>query len=206
MANGKVKLELRKKTVPQKIEFGKTVYGKMDGNSYFVSPNPSLLTLKNVTVKLAKAYEESEHGVLSTSNLNEAEAEWDIIMTAIGSYVGSVARRSEVIIKSAGMETMNAKSTPPMERVIELEGRYGRLTGEIDWTWKPIKVKRIVYLCYIKEESQPDSEYKLIAAPTKAKLTTDNLKIRVKYCLYVRAVFSTGVGTASDVAHSYAAF
>jgi hypothetical protein len=206
MARGKVKLELRKRTVEQKIEFGKMVYGKMNGNSHFISPNPSLLELKNATNKLEKAFRESKHGLLSTTNLNTAEEEWDIVMTAVGDYVGCVARGSHSIIKSAGIDTMNDKSTAPMERVINVEGKMGQKTGEIDWKWKPIKVKRIIYLCYIKEESQPDSEYKLIAVPSKAKCTIKDLKTRVKYCMYVRAVFSAGVGAASDIAHSYAAF
>ncbi len=206
MTKGKVKLELRKKTVEQKVEFGKTVHGKMNGNSHFISPDPSLSEFKNATDKLEKAFQESKHGLLSTANLNTAEVEWDIVMTAVGAYVGSVARGSHSIIKSAGIDTMNDKSTPPVERVINVEGKMGRKTGEIDWTWKPIKVKRIIYLCYIKEESQPDTEYKLIAVPTKAKCTIKDLKTGVKYCMYVRAVFSAGVGAASDVAHSYAAY
>jgi hypothetical protein len=162
--------------------------------------------LKGVTDDLEIAYNDSNHGTLSTAILRAAEDEWNVIMTALGNYVDSIAKGSQTIINGAGMPASSASHVPvPLTMVIGVEGTSGKLTGEIIWKWKSVKRSRI-YLGYLKEADAPDSEYKLVVFSTKTKVFVSGLNPGVKYLLQVRAAGASGLSPLSDASGAYAAF
>jgi hypothetical protein len=205
MAKFKVKLALQERDVPNKVEFGRIVVTAMTGNPDFATPNPTLVQLTTVTDDLETAYNNSEHGVLSTALLHEAEEDFDTIMTAMSNYVDSIAKGSQAVINGAGMDATTVTNIPlVMTIVLGVEGRSGALTGEIKWDWDKVKGARI-YLVYLKEDV-PAAEYKLVAFPTKTKIVLSGLTPGVKYFIQVRAAGASGLGPLSDASSAYAAF
>src|SRR3569832_1409372 len=107
-----VKLNLNRKSVLMKIEFGRQVETAMTGNPNFTTPSPTLPIIKTATDDLEAAYNAAQGaGPLQTALMYEKEAEWDVLMTALGNYVDNIAKGSDSIILSAAMETKR-QSTP----------------------------------------------------------------------------------------------
>src|SRR5438132_4349765 len=101
-----VKLSLSWKSIPVKVKFGRDVVIAMTGNANFTTPSPTLAAITTVTDELETASAAAAAGgVLQTALMHEKEAEWDLLMTALGAYVDNVAAYSESVILSAGMET-----------------------------------------------------------------------------------------------------
>jgi hypothetical protein len=207
MAKFRVKLGLGERDVPNKIEFGRIVHDDMlAAVATFATPLPTLPQLKTATDDLEDAYNDSNHGVLSTATLHDKEEVFDTIMTAMGNYVDSIAQGSQVIINLAGMDASEATHVPvPIVKVTGVEGRSGSLTGETVWDWDRVKGAR-VYLGYLKKDGESDEEYKLTVIVTKSKATISGLDPGVKYILKLKAVGASGVGPESDPASAYAAF
>jgi hypothetical protein len=202
----KVKLSLGERDIPNKVELGRTVHLNMTGNLNFATPNPTLPMLKTATDDLELAFNNSKHGVLSTALLHEAEEAFDTIMTAMGNYVDSIAKGSQGIINSAGMDATDVNHLPlPMTIVTGVEGVSGKLTGEINFKWNVVKGAR-VYLGWLKELGAPDSDYVLKVIVTRRKTVISGLTPGVKYVLILKAVGASGVGPASDPASAYAAY
>jgi hypothetical protein len=205
MAKFKVKLALQERDVPNKVEFGRIVHTAMTGNPDFMTPIPPLLVIQTATDDLETAYGNSQHGVLSTVVLHDAEAEWDLLMTALGNYVDSIAKGSQGIINGAGMAASETTNVPvPMTMVIGVEGSSGKLPGQVEWKWKRVKGARI-YLGYLKEDT-PSAEYQLVVFSTKSKTVVTGLTPGVKYLLQVKAVGASGMGPLSDASSARAAY
>ncbi len=198
-----VKLSLDKKSVPVKIEFGRHVQSKMNGNTNFVSPSPTLAELKTATDELEAAFDAAQGaGPLQTSLMKEKEAVWDTLMTAMGDYVDNIARGEKAIIESAGMETRKVKSPSDVpQRVTGVEVTSVR-SGELDVTWTPIH-EAYAYLGYIKLDSETNELYKFVIKTTRSYATVSGLRSGSKYCIVIEALGTAGVGALSDMATSY---
>jgi hypothetical protein len=206
MANYKVKLGLSEKDVPTKVEFGNTVHTAMTRNPLFTTPNPTLMALQTMTTALDSAFQASKHGVLSTTLLHKAENNFDILMTALGNYVDSIAQGSKSTIESAAMEASAASHVPVvMTQVVNVEGSSGKMTGDIIRKWKPVQGVHL-YLGYLKAEDMANSDYKLVVFSTKTKVIVSGLVMGAKYSLMVQAVGASGMGPLSDPASAHAAF
>src|SRR6185369_6685864 len=116
----KVSLNLKKKSVPEKIEFGRHVYDFMLlAIGTFTAPSPTLNDLKNSVDAMEKAFNNAaDGGKLLTSRLHDKEAAFDTLITALGKYVDNIARGSETIIKSAGMDVK--KDNPPIPSIAQV--------------------------------------------------------------------------------------
>jgi hypothetical protein len=202
----RVKLDLQHRDVANKVEFGRKVVLEMTTNAAtFVSPLPTLAELTTASDDLETAFENSQKGLLSTAELNEAEVLWDIIMTAMGNYVESVARGSRGVINKAGMEATDANHTAVlMTKVLHVEGRTGAKTGEVFFSWDKVKGCR-VYRGWLMPENGSQAQKKEVFT-TKTKITITGLDPGVKYLLVLEAIGASGLGPASDSASAYAAF
>jgi hypothetical protein len=202
----RVKLDLKSRDVPNKVEFGRTVVTEMTTNAAtFVSPDPSLADLTSVTDDLEDAYEASKKGLLSTAMLNDAEAAWDVIMTAMGNYVETVAKGTRAVINMAGMEIIEENHTAlQMTKVEGVEGKSGEKTGEVFYKWKKVKGCRVYRGKLLPQNGSRDDEIEVFT--TKTKLTIKDLTPGVKYFLVLEAIGASGVGAKSDSASAYAAF
>ena len=200
-----VKLGLFRKNVPVKIEFGKHVHLNMTGNANFMTPVPTLANLLTATTDLETASNNAAGGgVLFTSIMHDKEAAFDELMTAMGNYVDGVAKGDETIIRSAGMEVKKQKTPAGVPaQVAGLEAHSGSMERAIDLNWKSVFGK-LIYLVYMKADGEADDQYKLVAKPSKSKVTIEGLISGNKYWFRVEAVGSAGTGALSDPAMSRA--
>ncbi len=200
-----VKLGLSRKSALVKVEFGKHVHGLMNGNANFTTPSPTLAALLTATTDLETAVDNADGGgTLLTSKMHDMEVVFDEVMTAMGNYVDSVAVGAETIIKSAGMETKRQRSPVGIPaKVAGLAATSGKKEGEIDLSYSKVFGK-LIYLVYIKADGEADDLYKLIAKPSKTKVTIVGLTSGSKYWFRVEAVGSAGTGALSDPAMSRA--
>jgi len=206
MAKFRVKLALKDRDVPNKVEFGRIVFANMTGNPDFTAPSPTLAELKTVTDDLELAYDNSKHGLLSTATLNTAEENFDTIMSAMGNYVGSIAKGTRAIINGAGMDAVEASHIPiPLTKVLGVEGKTGKLTGDVFFDWEKVKGCR-VYVGYLIAADAPPATKPLEVFTTKSKITIGGLEPGKKYLLVLKAIGAAGVGPESDQASAYAAF
>jgi hypothetical protein len=151
------------------------------------------------------AYDNSKHGLLSTALLTAAEENFDTIMTAMGNYVGSIAKGSRAVINGAGMDAAEASHVPIlMTKVLGVEGRGGAKSGEVFFTWEKVKGCR-VYVGYLSEVDAVPATKPLEVFTTKSKLTISGLEPGKKYMLVLKAIGASGVGAESDPASAYAA-
>jgi hypothetical protein len=202
----KVKLELAGRDVPNKIELGKHVVTEMTTNAAtFVDPDPSLADLTDVTDALELAYDNSKKGLLSTALLNDAEKAWNVIMTAMGNYVDSVAKGGRGIINKAGMDATEPNhAAVPMTKVEGVESKTGAVTGDLFFDWNAVKRARIYRGILVPENGTKEDEIEVFT--TKTKFLFKGLKPGVKYLLVLQAIGASGIGPASDPASGYAAF
>jgi hypothetical protein len=198
-----VKLNLRKKSVDERIEYARHVITSMTGNIHFTTPVPALSVIKSVTDALEIAFIAAAGGsILSTSLLHEAIDDFDIELTALRHYVDNTARGSESVILSAGMETKRGNASVGIPtRVTGLQATSIG-SGEIVLRWSPVKGK-LLYLGYIKADGESDEQYKLVVKSARAKYTMRGLESGRKYWFVVEAVGSAGTGALSDVGTSF---
>jgi hypothetical protein len=138
--------------------------------------------------------------------MREKESEWDVIMTAMGNYVDSIARGSETIIRSAGMDVK--KESAPLgtpAQVTGLNAGHGKSPGEVVLSYdRPAGT--LVFLVFMKAEGETDDQYKLVASPSSKKVVIGGLTPAQWYWFKVQAVGSKNrVGALSDPATTQAA-
>jgi hypothetical protein len=202
MAKYVVKLALNRKSIPQKIEFGRLVESSMTLNPNFATPNPTPAMLNLATDELEVAFNAAQvGGPLETATMYEKETAWDTLVTALGNYVDNIAQGVQTIILSAGMETKRL-STPVgiPARVVNVAATSVN-SGELLVKWKSVYGAR-AYLGYIKVDGEDDSEYQLLIKVTRAKATVTGLISGTKYVVVVEAVGAAGTGALSDTATS----
>jgi hypothetical protein len=206
MSKSKVKLSLSERDIPNKVELGRKVSPAITTNiATFTSPLPTMAELDSVTDGLEIAFAASKHGLLSTALLHEAEVAWDVIMTAVGNYVDSIAKGSRGIINLAELEaTESSHIAIVMTKVVGVEGRMGAVTGELFFQWKKVKGCRIYRGFLISAGGGPAEQVEVFT--TKTKLFRKGLVPGVKYTLVLEAIGASGIGPASDPASTYAAF
>jgi len=202
MAKFVVKLALGTRGVVNKVEFGRNVVLAMTGNTNFTTPSPALTAITTATDDLEAAFLAAKTGgTLQTSLMYEKEAEWDVLMTALGNYVDNIARYSESIILSAAMQTkrLNTPVGVPV-RVANVKVTSVR-SGELSIKWKAVYGAK-AYLGYVKLDGEAADQYKLLIKVTRARATVSGLESGKKYAVVIEAVGAGGVGELSNIATS----
>ena len=105
----RIRLNLNRLSVTEKIAKGRQVVTAMTNHNGFPNPSPSLAEVAAALDDLEKAFGEVQaaKSVVSTRVVTQdnAEDKVDRVLTQIGGYVESVAGRDETLITSAGLET-----------------------------------------------------------------------------------------------------
>ena len=204
-----VSLNLREKSVPEKIEFGRHVNDFMTiAIGTFATPSPTLASLLISVAEMEAAFNNAtDGGKLLTSILHDKEAAFDTLMTALGKYVDNIAQGSETIIKSAGMDVKrDSAPIPSIDKVTGLEAKTGKNTGEVDLDWDVVRGK-LVYLVYVKADGETDDKYVLKLVPSASKATITGLTAGTRYWFKVIAVGSRSrYGPDSDPAIAAASY
>ena len=198
----KVKLELNRKSVAQKIDLAKTIVTKMTGNTSFVTPNPALsvvttavtaLTTATAEVEVARKTLESKYSALAT-----AEGALEGLLTQLGNYVENVSNGDEAKILSAGMDVRNSSSASTIpDKVASINATIGDNTGEIDLSWDKV----LGAASYVVETALSDMnplEWKHMLVSTRSKAEVASLKTGASYHIRVAAVGAAGQGPWSD--------
>jgi len=136
-----VVLRLARQSIPEKIEFSRTVVASMKENELFGDPVPVYGVITELTDKLQLAYENSrDAGKEQTAFMHNVAFELDTQLSALGNYVQRIANDNAeeggAIIYSAGMDvkrnggstkrTFSVKNTPyegKVELITSAEGR-----------------------------------------------------------------------------------
>lgn len=198
----KVKLELNRKSVAQKIDLAKTIVTKMTGNTSFVTPNPALsvvttavtaLTTATAEVEVARKTLESKYSALAT-----AESALEGLLTQLSNYVENVSNGDEAKILSAGMDVRNSSSASTIpDKVASINATIGDNTGEIDLSWDKV----LGAASYVVETALSDMnplEWKHMLVSTRSKAEVASLKTGASYHIRVAAVGAAGQGPWSD--------
>jgi len=198
----KVKLELNRKSVAQKIDLAKTIVTKMTGNASFVTPNPALtvvttavtnLSTATADVVVARKTLEAKYSALTT-----AETVLDGALTQLANYVENVSNGDEAKILSAGMDVRSSSSASTIpDKVASVNATIGDSAGEIDLSWDKV----LGAASYVVETALSDLnplEWKHMVVSTRSKAEVASLKTGASYHIRVAAVGSAGQGPWSD--------
>jgi hypothetical protein len=192
-----VKLGLARKTVPEKIEFGRTVKSAMTGNANFTNPSPTLVELETATDNLETAKNKAELGNHeAVQKMYDMEFEFDAVMTNMGKYVETTAKNNAAVILSAGMQIRN---TPKGTKV---PGQVVRVTATPVVNTQTVKVKwdavEFALLYFVYQSTSIAGTYELKGQVTGTKFLAENLVAGTVYYWKIEARNGKGTGTQSD--------
>lgn len=199
----KIKLNLRKLSVPEKIARGREIITALTGNANFPAPKPTLAAMTTITDDLETAQQDQQAAkrtaVLKTIARDEKEDLLDSTFVQLAAYVESVAGDNERLIKSAGMDTrapaVASDAPPDAPQSLNITG--GDADGEIDLSWEPVDGAKTYQI-----EQSPDpvtaTSWSHASATTKSKATIDGLTSGTRYSFRIAAVGTNGQGAWSN--------
>ena len=193
----KVKLNLSRISIPQKVTLGNGVKSKMTTNSNFATPSPTLTELGTATGDLKTASDNAVKGTQEQTEIMYAkEHSFDIIMTGIGSYVERIANLStdntSAIILSAGLEEKKKGTIdlPPIR-----EGPFPISC----YLYAKGQKGKVGYKFQISEDPATENSFTDLATTTVVKLlVTDGLVFGKKYWFRVAIIKGSVTGAYSD--------
>jgi hypothetical protein len=203
-----VSLKLARKSIPQKIDFGKGVNTAMTAAPVFATvSNPTIAQLNTATLALETAAQDvaaAGGGTLLTSIMHDKEEEFDVAMTGMGRNVDNIAKGDKSIILLAGMEA-DKERTPAQvpEAPTALSAQMGLLPGTVDLKWKR-PLFGLYFNIYMSADPPTIDSWRLVGQTTKTKFTVTGLESLKKYWFHVEAIGTKVTGPASDPATSAA--
>lgn len=203
-----VKLELWKKSIPVKIETGKTVVKSMTGNPAFPSPPLTMAALATIVQALEDAFTaRANHGggTLFTSVIKEKENIFDDAMRNTGRYVNNASGGNESVIRSAGMDVRKSRGKAELPvAASSFSAKPGQFAGAVDLRWKR-PAWAVAHIIYITDDINNPASWKLKGQTTNTRFTVTGLEPLKVYRFRIVAVGTAGTGAASDVAMAHAA-
>jgi hypothetical protein len=201
----KLKLDLRKLPVPEKIGKAREIIAALTGNPDFPTPAPTLATATTVTDDLETANQEQQvakqTAAAKTAARNEREDVFDRLFTQLAAHVESVAGDNERMIKSAGMDTRApaSSSNAPPGVPLAFDITAGDADGEIDLNWEPVDGAKSYQ---IEQSLDPPTatSWSHAGVSTKSKITISGLTSGTRYWFRAAAVAPSGQGGWSNPA------
>src|ERR1044072_4542172 len=192
----RVKLNLRKLSVTDKIAKGRQIVTGMTNNAHFANPNPPLSDVTTTLDDLEKAFAlvQAARSEVTTKTVTQdnAEAKLDQTLTQLAGYVESVAGKDDTVITSAGMETKSSRSAPTVPTApLGLSATTGEHEGEINLTWKPVANARS-YIIEFSLDPATASSWTHSGVATAANKTLFSLTSGKRYWFRVAAVGAGG--------------
>ncbi|MBI5779391.1 MAG: fibronectin type III domain-containing protein [Planctomycetes bacterium] len=205
---GKVKLELRKLHILDKIRLANTIVTMMTGNPNFTTPVPALADLTNETIASGAAYNDAmikrQDSKLATQVLDDREDALDLKLTQIALYVENVSAGNETKISSAGMSVRD-RATPIGELMppSALSAMAGNKDGEIDLNWEPVRGANS-YVIQMTSDPNVPSSWANKANATESYAVILGLTSGNKYWFRVAGLGAAGQGPFSGAESKYA--
>ena len=192
----RIRLNLKKLPVTDKIAKGRQIVTAMSSNASFPTPNPPLTEVTAALDELsqANALVQSAKSELSTrvTTQDNAVAKVDQILTKLAGYVESVAGKDDTLVTSAGMETKSSRSAPTLPVVPQaLSANAGEHEGEISLIWKAVQNARSYVIEASLDPAGANTWTHVGIAASGSKLIT-NLTSGKRYWFRVAAVSAGG--------------
>ncbi len=183
---------------------GTSIVGKMTGNVNFPTPNPTLADVTDAVDKLNSKIEQQDLAWLTyhekTVEVQEYRDLLANVLEAVRSYVGTIARGSESVIASAGLD-VRQKPVPTgvLPAPHGVEANTGSSDGEIIVTWERVKGAKayVVEMCYDLSDAANWTHYASLT-PNKCYIT--GLESGTRIYVRVTAINKFGQGGYSDPA------
>jgi hypothetical protein len=198
----KIKLGLKKKTVPQRIAQGNLLKSSMTGNANFVTPNPSLATLGAKTdamqAKLTARDAAVEAAKMATEQLHTAVADYDATVTTLAAYAENITGGDAAKLESGGFE-LRADAVPVTElgQVKNLDVKTNGYPGRFLGDWDPLHGAK-AYEVQLSPEPMTDSTWETVKVAPASKVKLDDLPSGSKRWLRVRGIAKNLAGQWSE--------
>jgi hypothetical protein len=199
-----VKLNLQGRSIPDKVNFGKSLVAAITGNPNFATPDPSLssmtATINSLEIAMQTAEASRDKSRMDTELLAQAEVEADVMFTSLGSYVDTIAKGNAAVVLSAGME-VRATASPlgPMPQPQGLAATEGDMQCSIDLSWDRVKGAKSYIVQMTQDVNNAASWVTLDVAP-KSSYCVKDLASGQRYWFRVAAVGTEGAGPWTDPA------
>ncbi len=200
----KVKLNLSKLSIEDKITLGNNIKTSMTGNANFTTPNPTLAAYGTLITNLTNANAAYVAGVSSTKTLllarNAAETAFDAGTTLEAAYAENASGGDPVKLQSGGFNLKSASSPVGMpDQVANLSATAGDADGEIDLQWDPVTGAKS-YNVLASPDPITSTSWVNKPSVTKSKTAVTGLTSGARLWFKVAAVGAAGVGAFSDPA------
>ena len=200
----KVKLNLKDKSVPQKVQFMQQIIEAMTGNANFPNPSPKLTDVTKGMDALSGSYTDAQAARLTsvqkTDALNLVDADTDAMLNLLASYVENASGGDAAIIQSAGMQVRSqAEPVGPLPAPENLRPLEGDMPGEVALLWNPVPSAKSYTLQQTQNITVPASWVNVLNC-TKGKLSVSGLVVGQRYWFRVAAVGSAGQGPFGEPA------
>lgn len=201
---GRIKLNLRRFAIPDKIAKAQQIVKALTGNTDFPTPIPPLTIVTTAINDLnfaSAALQAARQDVKTkTSDQSQKEDVLDQLITQLAAYVESVAGTNDKLIHSAGMDT---KSSPGASTIPgqpqALSAGAGKHDSEIDLSWDPVSGAKS-YIIEMSLDPPTATSWTHAGVSTKASKTISGLISGTRYWFRVAAVGSSGQSGWSDPA------
>lgn len=201
----KIRLNLSRLSVAEKIAKAKQIVAAMTGNPNFTAPSPPLPEVATAATELQTAAGASATAKQTlketTAVQNDKEATIDQLLTRLAGYVESVAGSDEQVILSAGMDvrapSVSTTERPPQPQA--LAATAGDRDGEIDLSWESVSGAKSYAVEQSGDPVTPNS-WQHAGVSTRSLHTAAGLTSGTRYWFRVAAINKVGQSGWSDPA------
>jgi len=200
----KVKVGLRKMTVPNKIQLARQVVHAMTSNANFPAPSPALASVSTAAVALEAAYHTAQTARQSakakTASQKTADAALERLLTQLANYVEHTSGGDPAKIQSSGYGVRSPNQpVGSLAAPQNLKAKEGANQGEIELKWKNVRGASS-YVIQLATILNGDASWLLAGASTKSKARIPALPSGARMWFRVAAVGAAGQGAFSDAA------
>ena len=201
----KVRLNLSRLPIPQKIAKARQIIEALTGNTNFPTPTPALATVTGAINALDAAFNAAQTARQTakekTSDQNQKEDALNLVMTQLAAYVESAANDNEQLVLSVGMDMRapSVASTDPPDQPQGLTPSAGDHDGEVDLTWDKVTGAKS-YVIEMSADAATPTNWTHAGVSTRSNFTANRLTSGGRYWFRVAAVNNNGQSGWSDPA------
>jgi hypothetical protein len=179
-----------KVATPEKMQKARSIVSKMEGNTYFSDPSPTLAAVAEAINALETAYEAALDGSRPAKvELRECESVFNGLMKRLAVYVQHVSEGNEKIIVSSGFEAKRTPSTPvEPTNPSNVRGKATIHSGEVIVRWDKANGARV----YTTEVCADGTTWTPCGVSTKTSLVVSGLLSGSKPRFRIAAIGPTG--------------
>jgi len=191
-------LGMSKKTPTKQIAKARAIAQSLvDNIAVYATPSPTVIVILKAATDFEKTYNDSRGKDKNLMDIFKAQKKlFTGTMNQVLSYVQQTSGGDPLNIEKAGMDFKKPPTPPqPLGKIKGLSGSQGRLSGETDLKWKPLKGRK----SYFSEKSPDGITWADAKSPcTAAKVTVTGLVPESYSWFRVVGINQFGIGEWSD--------